>query len=232
MSVIATPAKGGGSNPGRRGTAVDGFAALAMTTSARTMPLERVALILGSTSPRRRELLAQMGVEPVRIVAPDIDEAPLKAEHPRDYALRMATEKARVIAVGAGEVALTGDTVVAAGRRILPRAADAAEIIACLTLLSGRRHRVLTAVATVDAGGLIRTRLSESIVAFAPLDRATIAAYAAGGEGVGKAGGYAIQGRAGAFIRWMSGSYSGIVGLPLFETRALLIAAGLPIHHG
>ncbi len=188
------------------------------------------SLILGSTSPRRRELLAQIGVEPQRIAAPDIDESPLKGEHPRDYALRMASEKARAIAVQPGEIALTGDTVVAAGRRILPRAADAADVIACLTLLGGRRHRVLTAVATIDAAGHLRTRLSESIVAFAPLTAAMIAAYAATDEGIGKAGGYAIQGRAGAFVRWMSGSYSGIVGLPLHDTRALLIAAG--VMHG
>ncbi len=186
-----------------------------------------IPLVLGSTSPRRRELLTQIGVEPHRIAAPDIDESPLKAEHPRAYALRMAEEKARAIALEPGEIALTGDTVVAAGRRILPRAADAGEVCTCLTLLSGRRHRVLTAVATIDSAGVIRSRLSESIVAFAPLSPALIAAYADSGEGVGKAGGYAIQGGAGAFVRWMSGSYSGIVGLPLFETRALLVSTGV-----
>ncbi len=184
-------------------------------------------LVLASTSPRRRDLLAQLGVKPVRIAAPDIDESPLSGEHPRVYALRMAAGKARAVPLAAGEVALSGDTVVAAGRRILPRAADPAEVTRCLTLLSGRRHRVLTAVATIDSSGQLRTRLSESIVAFGPLSAAMIAAYAADGEGVGKAGGYAIQGRAGAFVRWMSGSYSGIVGLPLFETRALLVAAGV-----
>ena len=191
------------------------------------MMMTQQPLVLGSTSPRRRELLAQLGVEPVRIAAPDIDENPRKAEHPRAYALRMAEEKARAIALEPGEAALTGDTVMAAGRRILPRAADAGEVRACLTLLSGRRHRVLTAVATIDAAGAIRSRLSESIVAFAPLSPALITAYAEGGEGVGKAGGYAIQGGAGALVRWMSGSYSGIVGLPLFETRALLVSAGV-----
>lgn len=187
------------------------------------MPL----LVLASTSPRRRDLLAQLGVEPARVAAPDIDESPLKGERSRAYALRMAEEKARAVALVPQEIALAGDTVVAAGRRILPRAADAAEVASCLQLLSGRRHRVLTAVATIDADGKIRSRLSESIVAFAPLSPATIAAYASGGEGVGKAGGYAIQGAAGAFVRWMSGSYSGIVGLPLFETRALLLASGI-----
>ena len=187
------------------------------------------ALVLASTSPRRRELLAQIGVEPARIAAPDIDETPGKAENPRLYALRMAQEKARAVPLRPGEIALSGDTVVAAGRRILPRAADADEVAWCLSLLSGRRHRVLSAIATIDAEGAVRTRLSESIVAFTPLDAATISAYVATGEGEGKAGGYAIQGHAGAFVRWMSGSYSGIVGLPLFEARALLRAAGLPL---
>ena len=187
------------------------------------------ALVLASTSPLRRELLAQIGVEPARIAAPDIDETPRGGELPRVYALRMAEEKARAVPLSPGEIALAGDTVVAAGRRILPRAADAAQVADCLRLLSGRRHRVLSAVATIDAQGALRLRLSESIVAFAPIDAAAIAAYAASGEGEGKAGGYAIQGRAGAFVRWMSGSYSGIVGLPLYETRALLRAAGLPL---
>ena len=187
------------------------------------MPL----LVLASTSPRRRDLLAQLGVEPARIAAPDIDESPLGGENPRTYALRMAEEKARAVALAPDEVALSGDTVVAAGRRILPRAADADEVTRCLHLLSGRRHRVLTAVATIDGNGQVRSRLSESIVAFAPLTPAMIAAYTADGEGIGKAGGYAIQGGAGAFVRWMSGSYSGIVGLPLFETRALLLASGV-----
>lgn len=187
-------------------------------------------LVLASTSPRRRDLLGELGVTPHRIAAPDIDETPRPGELPRAYALRMACEKAEAVTLEPGEVALSGDTVVAAGRRILPRAADAAEVVRCLNLLSGRRHRVLTAIATRSADGAIRHRLSESIVAFAPLSAARIAAYAAGGEGVGKAGGYAIQGAAGAFVRWMSGSYSGIVGLPLHETRALLVTAGIITH--
>lgn len=184
-------------------------------------------LVLASTSPRRRDLLGQLGVTPHRIVAPDIDESPRPDELPGAYALRMAREKAEAVAIEPGEVALSGDTVVAAGRRILPRAADEAEVAWCLKLLSGRRHRVLTAVATRDHDGSIRHRLSESIVAFAALTERQVAGYAAAGEGVGKAGGYAIQGSAGAFVRWMSGSYSGIVGLPLHETRALLVAAGI-----
>lgn len=186
-------------------------------------------LVLASTSPRRLELLAQLGVTPHRVAAPDIDESPRKGEAPRAYALRMAAEKAEVVALLPGEIALAGDTVVAAGRRILPRAANADEVTHCLRLLAGRRHRVLSAIALKDSDGNVRTRLSESIVAFAPLNAATIAAYASAGDGVGKAGGYAIQGPAGAFVRWMSGSYSGIVGLPLFETRALLLSAGLPV---
>lgn len=184
-------------------------------------------LVLASTSPRRRELIGQLGVKPARIAAPDIDESPRPGELPRLYAVRMAREKTEAVALDPGEVALAGDTVVAAGRRILPRAADAADVARCLRLLSGRRHRVLTAIATRDDAGTIRHRLSESIVVFSPLTERRIAAYAADGEGVGKAGGYAIQGAAGAFVRWMSGSYSGIVGLPLHETRALLVAAGI-----
>ncbi len=184
-------------------------------------------LILASTSPRRRDLLAQLGVTPSAIIDPAIDESVRRGERPDVYALRMAAEKATAVPCPAGQVVLAGDTVVAAGRRILPRAVDADEVVACLTLLSGRRHVVLSAIAISDTDGRVRTRLSRSIVAFAPLDPAGIAAYAASGEGVGKAGGYAIQGSAGGFVRWMSGSYSGIVGLPLFETRALLRAAGV-----
>lgn len=186
-------------------------------------------LVLASTSPRRLELLAQIGVVPARMAAPDIDETPHRGEPAPAYALRMATEKARAVALSPGEVALSGDTVVAIGRHILPRAADSDEVASCLKRLSGRRHKVYSALACLDEAGNLRTRMSTSIVAFAPLGDATIAAYALSGEGVGKAGGYAIQGRAGAFVRWMSGSYSGIVGLPLFEARALLNAAGIPI---
>ncbi|MEQ1687921.1 MAG: Maf family protein [Sphingopyxis sp.] len=174
-------------------------------------------------------MLATIGVIPARIAAPDIDETPHRGEPAPAYALRMAEEKARAVVLMPGEVALSGDTVVAIGRRILPRAATSDEVTACLRLLSGRRHKVYSALATIEPAGRLRTRLSTSIVAFAPLDAVTIAAYAQSGEGVGKAGGYAIQGRAGAFVRWMSGSYSGIVGLPLFEARALLITAGIPL---
>lgn len=185
-------------------------------------------LVLASSSPRRRDLLTQIGVTPVATVNPAIDETPRRAEQPAAYALRMAQEKASAVPRGEGQVVLAGDTVVAAGRHILPRAADAEEVASCLRLLSGRRHNVLSAVALVDADGAMRTRLSRSIVAFAPISAADIAAYAASGEGVGKAGGYAIQGLGSVFVRWMSGSYSGIVGLPLFETRGLLRTAGVP----
>jgi septum formation protein len=189
-------------------------------------------LILASTSPRRRELLQQIGLVPDRIAAPDIDETPRRGELPRVYALRMAAEKAAAVARDAGAVVLAGDTVVAAGRRILPRAADAQEVAACLTLLSGRRHRVLSAVAVIDSAGQLRTRLSETIVAFKRLSATEIQAYADSGEGAGKAGGYAIQGVAAAFVRFIAGSYSGVVGLPLYEAAALLTAAGISRDHG
>jgi septum formation protein len=191
-----------------------------------------VKLVLASTSPRRRELLAQLGIEPQRITAPDIDETPLKDEPPRNYALRMAQEKALAVAPEAGTVLLAGDTVVAVGRRILPRAADAGEVRHCLTLLSGRRHRVFSAVAIRAGDGPVRVKLSETILTFKRLEPREINAYAACAEGEGKAGGYAIQGRAAAFIRNLAGSYSGVVGLPLYETAALLTAAGWRLSDG
>lgn len=190
------------------------------------------ALVLASSSPRRRELLAQIGVVPGRIASPDIDETALKGELPRAYALRMAREKALAVAPEADVPLLAGDTVVAAGRRILPRAADAAEVRLCLDLLSGRRHRVLSAVALRVGDGPVRVRLSETILTFKRLHPDEIAAYAASGEGEGKAGGYAIQSLAAAFVRDLSGSYSGVVGLPLYETAALLTGAGWRGRHG
>jgi septum formation protein len=187
-------------------------------------------LILASASPRRLDLLARMGVDVAAVDPARIDETPRKAELPADYARRIATAKAEAVAPRhPGAIILAADTVVAAGRRILPKAVDEAEVRACLTLLSGRRHRVLSAVTVVDADGKTRHRLSTSIVTFAPLPAATIDAYAASREGIGKAGGYAIQGHAEAFVRFLAGSHSGVVGLPLFETRALLIAAGFPL---
>lgn len=186
------------------------------------------SLILASASPRRLDLLARVGLSPDAIDPADIDETPLKAELPTDHARRLAAAKAAATAARhPGAVVLAADTVVAAGRRILPKAGDAGEVASCLSLLSGRRHRVLTALTVIDAAGVARHRLSTTIVAFAPLSDAAIQAYAEGGEGVGKAGGYAIQGTAEAFVRRIDGSHSGVVGLPLFETRGLLIAAGL-----
>ncbi len=185
-------------------------------------------LILASASPRRRELIARLGIAPDVLVAADIDETPRKAEPPRAYAARMAREKALAVADGNAHV-LAGDTVVALGRRILPKAEDETTARHCLKLLSGRRHKVLSATALKAPDGTLRERLSETIVRFKPLSEAEIAAYLAGGEWHGKAGGYAIQGSAEGLIAWISGSHSGVVGLPLFETRALLKAAGFPI---
>lgn len=186
------------------------------------------ALILGSSSPRRRELIARLGVEPERIAAAEIDETPRKDEQPRPYAVRMAREKAHAIP-GDGAYVLAGDTVVALGRRILPKAEDEATARRCLELMSGRRHRVLSAVALKYPDGTLRERLSETIVRFKPLSTAEIDAYIAGGEWHGKAGGYAIQGSAEGLIAWIGGSHSGVMGLPLFETRALLKAAGFQL---
>ncbi|WP_254602001.1 Maf family protein [Sphingomonas bacterium] len=190
-------------------------------------------MVLASASPRRLDLLARIGIVPDAIDPAEIDEAPGGAELPAEHARRLAAEKAAVVAARhAGAIVLAADTVVAAGRRILPKAADADAVRACLKLLSGRRHRVLTALTVIDAGGVARHRLSISIVIFGPLTAATIERYAVSGEGIGKAGGYAIQGAAEGFVRALSGSHSGVVGLPLFETRALLIAAGLSLPHG
>ncbi len=185
-------------------------------------------LILASGSPRRRELIARLGIVPRAVVAADIDESPLKAEVPRVYAVRMAREKALAVADCEAFV-LAGDTVVALGRRILPKAEDEAAARHCLKLVSGRRHRVLSALALKYPDGTLRERVSETIVRFKPLSTAEIDAYIAGGEWQGKAGGYAIQGSAEGLIAWISGSHSGVMGLPLFETRALLKAAGFPL---
>jgi len=186
-------------------------------------------LVLASSSPRRRDLLARLGVVPSRVASPDIDESPHRAEVPRAYALRLAVEKACAVDRAAGEIVIAGDTTIALGRRILPPA-DTADIQRdLLGKLSGRRHHCLSAVCVIDAAGTVRTRLADTIVAFKPLSAAEIDDYVACGEGLGKAGGYAIQGRAEAFVRFLSGSHSGVVGLPLFETRALLKTAGLAL---
>ncbi|OYW46112.1 MAG: septum formation protein Maf [Sphingomonadales bacterium 32-68-7] len=194
--------------------------------------LEGPQLVLASASPRRRELLARLGLTDLSIAPADIDETPSKAEPPRDYAQRMAREKARAAAeapANSGAHVLAGDTVVAVGRRILPKAEDEGTARACLALLSGRRHRVLSAIALLAPDGTLRERLSETQVRFKRLSEEEVGAYLAGGEWHGKAGGYAIQGSAEGLIAWISGSHSGVVGLPLFETRALLKSAGFSV---
>ena len=186
-------------------------------------------LILASSSPRRRDLLARLAVVPDRIASPNINETPRKGEVPRVYALRMAEEKAQAVSRGDGEIVIAGDTTVAVGRRILQQAADADMQRGFLELLSGRRHHVLSAVAVVDTDGRLRSRISDSIVRFKRLGADEIDAYIESGEGLGKAGGYAIQGGAEALIDWMAGSHSGVIGLPLYETRTLLRASGYAI---
>lgn len=185
-------------------------------------------LILASASPRRRELIARLGLVPDAVAPADIDETPHKGELPRDYAKRMAREKAEAASSSEGYV-LAGDTVVAAGRRILPKAEDEATARKCLELLSGRRHKVLSAIALRAPDGALRERVSETVVLFKRLSAAEIDAYIASGEWDGKAGGYAIQGIAEGLIARIQGSHSGVVGLPLYETRALLKAAGFDI---
>lgn len=186
-------------------------------------------LVLASASPRRHELLGQLGVVPDRVAAPDIDEQPRLRERPRDYALRVAVEKAHAVERADGEAVIAGDTTIALGPRILPPAETESVQAELLRLLSGRRHHVLCAVCVIDLGGHARTRLVDTLVQFKPLTPAEIAAYIACGEGLGKAGGYAIQGRAAGFVKRIDGSYSGVVGLPLYETRALLRASGLAL---
>jgi septum formation protein len=188
-----------------------------------------LSFVLASASPRRAGLLAQAGIVPARIVAPEIDETPLRRELPRAYVLRMARLKAQAVAVSEeGALILAADTVVALGRRILPKAVDADEVERCLKLLSGRRHQVLTALALASPGSILRTRIVTTRVAFKVLTPAEIADYLASAEGEGKAGGYAIQGRAEAFVRFINGSYSNVVGLPLYETVSLLNGCGYP----
>lgn len=183
-------------------------------------------LVLASSSQRRLDLLARIGVVPDDVYRPDIDEAPRKGELPRQYALRLAEEKARAVPRNGDAIVLAGDTTIAVGRRILPPAETEDIQRQLLGLLSGRRHRALSAVCVLDPDGRARLRLSDTVVAFKRLTAAEIERYVACREGLGKAGGYAIQGRAEALVRFLSGSHSSVVGLPLFETRALLEAAG------
>jgi septum formation protein len=185
-------------------------------------------LLLASASPRRRDLLAQIGIVPHAIFAADIDETPTPGEAPRATALRLAEEKARVAAQAHPDaLVLAADTVVALGRRALPKAIDGGEAARCLALLSGRAHLVFTGVAAAH-GPVLRSRLSATRVSFKRITAVEAEAYVASGEGVGKAGGYAIQGRAAAFVRALSGSYTGVVGLPLYETAGLLESFSLP----
>jgi septum formation protein len=186
-------------------------------------------LILASESPRRKALLAQAGLVPDAIIPADIDESVRKGELPRLHALRLATQKARAVAHDHTGFILAADTVVACGRRILPKAQSDDQVRLCLALLSGRRHQVITAVALIAPDGTLRTRVAMTRVSFVRLTNAQVEAYVECREGVGKAGGYAIQGRAEMFVKAISGSYSGVVGLPLSDTVRLLAGCGYPV---
>ena len=187
----------------------------------------RPPLVLASASPRRLDLLARLGIVPDRVIATDIDETPYKGEIPRPHAARLALAKAEAAAAQApAGIVLAADTVVGVGRRILPKPGTEAEARACLDLLSGRRHRVTTAVVLALPDGRRLKRIVDSAVTFQRLTDQQVADYVAGGEWHGKAGGYAIQGRAEAFIRFLSGSHSNVVGLPLFETAQMLRGIG------
>jgi septum formation protein len=187
------------------------------------MPL----LVLASASPRRLDLLRQIGLDPDRVDPADIDEMPRPGELPSAHAMRLAEDKARaVMQRHPGAYVLAADTVVACGRRILPKPADPGTARSCLKLLSGRRHRVYGGIALAGPDERLTLRRVDSQVAFKRLSEAEIAAYLCSGEWRGKAGGYAIQGRAAALIRWVCGSYSNVVGLPLFETAQLLAGRG------
>jgi len=184
-------------------------------------------LVLASASPRRLELLQQIGIVPDAVDPADIDETPEKGELPPAHVVRLAGAKARLVQPRhPGAFILAADTVVACGRRILPKAEDPATARACLAMLSGRRHRVYSGIALLTPAGAIAIRRIVSQVAFKRLSEVEVDAYLASREWHGKAGGYAIQGRAAAFIPWISGSYSNVVGLPLYETAQLLAGRG------
>ena len=185
-------------------------------------------LILGSGSPRRKELLGQIGVVADDIRPPDIDETPLKSELPRPYCARMAREKVQAVSAAADEIVLCADTTVALGRRIMGKPEDVAQAAEFLLAMSGRRHRVITAVA-VKRGDQIWEKDVVTNVKMKPLSDLELNAYLASNDWQGKAGGYGIQGPAGALIPWISGSFTAVVGLPLAETAALLQAAGYPM---
>jgi septum formation protein len=187
-------------------------------------------LVLASASPRRLDLLERIGVKPDAVVPADVDESVPRGELPRDHALRLAREKAQAVAATESKaLVLAADTVVAVGRRILPKVEDEETLRACMRLLSGRRHRVLTGVALAIPGGGVRERLVETMIAIKRLSDDEIAYYASHGEWRGKAGGYALQGYGEVYVRHIAGSYSNVVGLPLAETRMLLKSAGYPI---
>lgn len=182
-------------------------------------------LVLASASPRRKQLLAQIGVTPDAISPADIDETPIPGESPRAYAERLGIEKAQAVH-SEGQFTLAGDTVVALGRRILPKAETDDEVRDCLELVSGRAHHVITSVCLIGPEGQVAKRLSDTRVIVKRLTGAEIAAYIDSQEGIGKAGGYAIQGLFGAYIKQISGSYTGVMGLPVFETAQLLTGLG------
>jgi len=187
-------------------------------------------LILASASPRRLDLLARIGVAPDAVIPADVDESVPRGELPRDHALRLAREKAASVAAQEPDaLVLAADTVVAVGRRILPKVEDEETLRACMRVLSGRRHRVLTGVALAIPGQKIRERLGETMIAMKRLSDDEIDHYASHGEWRGKAGGYALQGYGEVYVRHIAGSYSNVVGLPLADTRVLLKAAGYPI---
>ena len=191
-------------------------------------------LVLASSSPRRLQLMRQAGIEPDEVRAAEIDEAPLPRELPRDVAKRLSREKARAASTGedGGTYVLAADTVVGVGRRVLPKAETEEQARHCLGLLSGRAHRVHTAVTLLAPGGRERQRVTETRLKFKRLSEAEIAAYLSAGEWRGKAGGYAIQGLAGTFVLGLVGSYTGVVGLPLYETICLLEGEGFPVRSG
>jgi septum formation protein len=187
-------------------------------------------LILASASPRRLDLLARIGVTPDALLPADVDESVPRGELPRVHALRLAREKAQAVAANEPEALVLGaDTVVAVGRRILPKVEDEETLRACMRLLSGRRHRVMTGVVLAIPGGGVRERLVETMIAMKRLSDEEIDHYASHGEWRGKAGGYALQGYGEVYVRHIAGSYSNVVGLPLAETRVLLKSAGYPL---
>lgn len=194
-------------------------------------------LVLASGSPRRIQLLQQAGIEPDRIFPADIDETPLRAEHPRSLAKRLSRGKAeKAYSIVSKEIdwdggfVIAADTVVAVGRRILPKAEQVDEAINCLRLLSGRSHRVYSGICLITPGGKVRQRLVETRVRFKRLSREEIESYIASGQWRGKAGGYAVQGLAGSFVVKLVGSYTNVVGLPLYETVSLLTGDGFKVH--